>query len=257
LLVSPLGFLRSLLTFACIGVPLIWLGAETGRGIGSLLAHAGLSILYFVWTFKVLGRFADAGRASNWYWFPFCISATILALLALRYKFVNGYEALALFLLIQGPLALLPSDRTIERPTRAVRAGDKYKKRYFQRHPDTKPMVVGGFAFLVRVVVIVCLWGLLLQVNNASGDDIIRWAVRSGYAALALAWAVNVGARFEDAGLTEAWYASQCVLVVSVASLMPLVVRWVNGYGSLAIFLLIQTPLALLKSPREKVTESC
>jgi hypothetical protein len=212
------------------------------------LAQAGLSILYFVWTFKVFGRFADAGRASNWYWFPFCVIATILAMLPLRYRLVNGYEALGLFLLIQTPMALLPSDLSIERPTRAQSAGDKYKKHYFQRHPDSEPMLVGRLAFLFRVVVIVCLWALLLYVNSVSGDDIIRWAVRCGYGVLAITWVVNVGARFEDIGLTGSWYASQYGLLVSVASLMPLAVRWVDGYGSLAIFLLIQTPLALLKS---------
>ena len=44
------------------------------------------------------------------------------------------------------------------------------------------------------------------------------------------------------------WATRQYFLVVSVASLMPLAVHWVNGYGALAIFVLIQTPIALLLS---------
>ena len=54
--------------------------------------------------------------------------------------------------------------------------------------------------------------------------------------------------RLKDAGWARNDYPFQYFLVVSVASLMPLAVRWVNSYGALAIFFLIQSPTVFLRS---------
>lgn len=246
-LISPVGFLRSLLTLACISLPLIWVESAFGRGIGSLTAHLGYGILYLVWVFKVLGRFADSGRSSNWFWFPFCIAVTIGSVVPTWFKFINHYETLAVFLLIQIPLALLPSIPAPDEPVRPLSAGEKYRERVAQRRKDAKPFVVEPFAFLIRLLVIAGVWALLVLMNTSGGPSLV-WVARGGYFILAFAWIMNATGRLEDAGWAHSWYPSQYCLAVSVTSLMPLAVRWVNGYEALAIFVLVQVPTVFLKS---------
>lgn len=247
LLISPIGFLRSLLTFACISLPLIWLESTFGHGISPLIAHLGYGILYLVWVFKVLGRFADSGRSSNWFWFPFCIAVTIASAVPAWFKFINHYETLAVFLLVQIPLALLPSIPRPDEPVRPLSAGEKYRERVAQRRKDAKPLVVEPFAFLIRLLVIAGVWALLVLMNTSGGPALV-WVARGGYFILAFAWIMNATGRLEDAGWAHSWYPSQYCLAVSVASLMPLAVRWVNGYEALAIFVLVQVPTVFLKS---------
>lgn len=246
LLVGSAGFLRSLLTLACLCLPLIWVKGMVGRSTGTIAVDFGYCVLYIIWTFKVLGRFADSGRSSNWYWLPFCVGVSVVSALPLWFQLINHYEALALFLLIQLPLALLPSDPTSARP----RNHGKRKKRFTTwRGEVVRPLLFGRSSFLLGLLIVAGLWALLIYTESASESaGFFVWLVRLGYFILAVAWMVIAGARFTDAGLDVGWYTSQYFLVVSVASLMPLAVHWVNGYGSLAIFVLIQTPTAFLKS---------
>ena len=258
LLISPVGFLRSLLTFACISLPLLWLESAFGRGIGPLIAHLGYGILYLVWVFKVLGRFADSGRSSNWFWFPFCITVTIASAVPAWFKLINHYETLAVFLLIQIPLVFLPSKPRPKEPAHPASAGEKYRERVARRQKGAMPLVVEPFAFLRRLLVIACLCALLILMS-ASGGPTLVWIARCGYFILPFTWIMNATGRLQDAGLAHSWYPSQYCLAVSVASLMPLAVRWVNAYEALAIFAIVQIPTVFLKSkpkPEEPLPES-
>jgi hypothetical protein len=248
LLIGPVGFLRSLLTFACIGLPLIWLEGLFGRGLGAFVAYLGYSILYFVWLFKVFGRFADSGRSSNWYWFPFCITVSIVPLLPFWYKLINRYEALAMFLLIQVPLALMRSEVRPEEPAQPQKTQTEYRKNLELKRKNAKPFMVGPFAFVIRLLVIACLWVPLIYMENASGNGPGKWFSFCGYFILSFAWIMNAAGRFTDANWAFGWHTSQYCLVVSVASLMPVAVHWINGYEALAIFVLIQLPTVLLQS---------
>jgi hypothetical protein len=111
---------------------------------------------------------------------------------------------------------------------------------------------------LRRVLVIAFICAPLVYMDGASNHEIGTWIARIGYFILSFAWIMNVTGRFDDAGWTRMWCGSQYILVVSVASLMPLAVHWVSGYGALAIFVLIQTPMAFLRSkprPEEPLSE--
>jgi hypothetical protein len=248
LLVGPIGFLRTLLTFACILFPLILLEKSSGRGIGAPIAHLGYGIVYLVWLLKVLGRFADSGRPSTWYWFPYCIVASIVSVLPLWYRLFNEYEALGLFLLIQVPLALLPSKRMPEEQSPPQKVLIGYKRDVELKARSVQPLLVGTRVFLLRLMVITSLCALLIYIESESSDEIVLWFERIGYFVLGVAWMVNANGRLQDAGWAHTWYPSQYFLVVSVASLMPLAVHWVNGYGALAIFVLIQIPILFLPS---------
>jgi hypothetical protein len=173
---------------------------------------------------------------------------TFASLLPLWWRVINRYEALALFLVIQTPLALLYSKNPHKKTIRKNRRIDEYRKRVAQRWGNPKPAITGPFAFLLRVLVIAALWALFLFWENTSGDPIVRWLARSLYFILASAWIMNVSGRANDAGLAEGWYGSQYALVVCVASFMPLAFHWVDAYGALAIFVLIQIPTMFLRS---------
>ncbi|MGB9152569.1 MAG: hypothetical protein WCD70_05730, partial [Alphaproteobacteria bacterium] len=154
-------------------------------------------------------------------------------------KLINGYEVLALCLLVQLPLAFLPSKPN---STFSERSKEGNKRITTWHGREIKPLLVGPFAFLGRVFLIALLGAFLIYMDGASNGEIGTWAARIGYLTLTFAWLMNVQGRFEDAGLVGGWRGSQYALVVSVASLMPLAVHWVNGYRALATFALIQIP---------------
>ena len=277
-LVSPVGFLRSLLTLACLWIPLIWLEDASGQGAGMWIARFGYSIPSIVWLCIVLGRLDDAGRSPLkryvyfaigtisligmlrlWHWFSFPNTAHIASTLPPWLRLINGYEKLALFLLIQVPLALLPS---VPKPPKILAEINRRKEDLNKRMPVVKTneqALCGPFKYLCIVLVLACLCVPLTFVDRASGGSIGSWIARLGYLILSFVWLTFANGRLEDAGWAHSGYPQQFFLVVSVISLMPLAIHWVNGYGALAIFILIQTPIALLKSkprPEEPLTES-
>jgi hypothetical protein len=67
LCIGQVSFLRALLSFACLGIPVIWVRESIIQPVGPLISTVGIGILYFVWLFKVLGRLADSGRTANFY----------------------------------------------------------------------------------------------------------------------------------------------------------------------------------------------
>lgn len=249
MLVDQVGFLRSLVTFGCLGFPLIWLEMSPGIKWGALIFDVGFAVLCFVWAMKVLGRFADWGKAANWYWLVFCIAAMSVAELPLRFKVFNQYEALLFFLVIQLPLASLSSDPHIVRPTRKKLWGERDTERYLKEHPNAKRFTVRQYSFLRRLVVIAVFWAVLIYFQTAAGsDEIALFFVSCGYFVVGFAWIMTASGRFTDAGLAHSWDTLQFFLVVSIASLMPLLVHWVNGYEALAIFFFIQIPMVIFPS---------
>jgi hypothetical protein len=275
-LVSPVGFLRSLLTFACIWLPLICLEDASGQGSGVWIARFGYSILSIVWFFKVLGRlddagrlprarygyfvtgfvllisilrqFGHAGRSPQWRMFPFSYAVPIASMLLSWLMLINGYEKVALFLLIQIPLAFLPSRPKPPELLAEINRREEDLKKLVPVARTNELALSGPFEYLRVVFVIACLWVLLIYMDDAFGGSVGSWIARLGYLILGFFWLTFANGRFEDAGWSHSQYPAQFGLVISVASLMPLAVHWVNGYGALAIFVLIQTPTVFLRS---------
>lgn len=103
-------------------------------------------------------------------------------------------------------------------------------------------------AFLVALTILSALSLPLIYLDGISGQGLGVWFARLGYAVLGFFWLGISIQRLSDAGWAYGFYPIQYLLAVAGASLMPLAFRWVNGYGALAIFFLIQTPIVLLKS---------
>lgn len=269
---GPIGFLRSLLTLGCLWLPLIFLRSSSQLGVKVWMARIGYLILALVWLIQILRRLEDAGypllgRA-------FTLTVGLLMTRALRplswgpsrgsfdpnnglmrfmptlppwINLINGYEMLSLFLLIQTPLALLPSKPRQHEPP--PRRKNKYGKQLVEWRKTHEPFLVDRFAFLRRLLVIATLWLPLIYVDSVSDGRIGTWIARLGYFVLTFAWLMNSDGRLKDAGRGPADHWQYC-LVISVAALMPLAVHWVNGYEALAIFVLIQIPIVFPKSKR-------
>jgi hypothetical protein len=285
LLVSPLGFLRGLLTLACFWLPLIWLDEGSGGSdVRVWIARFGYALLSVVWLFMALGRLGDAGRLPraryaylviglllpvgllDAYWhggaqlrdaFPFLKEAA--SALTQSLSSINGYWRLAVFLLIQTPLALFPSGSRLPEPIIESRNAEGTAKDAVPVAPTNELALSGPLKYLFILVAIASTGAPLVYIDGASGGGVGSWIARIGYLILALIWLTFANGRLEDAGWAHSQYPAQFDLVVSVASLMPLAFRWVNGYGALAIFVLVQTPTVFLKSkpkPKEPSLES-
>ncbi|MFY9853790.1 MAG: hypothetical protein WAK26_07940 [Terracidiphilus sp.] len=258
LLVGPVGYLYLLLTFACIWLPLVWLEDTSADQLQTLIAHLGYFIMGLVWVFTVLGRFEDSGRASDVYGVPYCIIVPVLSMLPLWRGLINGYETLALFVLIQVPLALLRSKPTAEEPVLQNNCENEASKVHAPPAKTNELTLCGPFEYLRILFVIACFSIPLIYMDDASGGSVGSWIARLGYLILGFFWLTFANGRLEDAGWTRRNSTVQFGLVVCAASLMPLAFHWVSGYGSLAIFVVIQTPTALLRSkpkPEEPLSE--
>lgn len=273
---NPVSFLRSLLTLGCLWLPLVWLESASGGGIGVWFARFGYCILSLVWFFVLIGRLNDAGRlprkrygflltglvlligmlgrilGKGWsarpHGFLFSSAAGFAASLEAWLRHVSGYEIFAVFLLVQVPLALSPSK---PKPYAPAPESDHAGRRPKRRTPDVKInelALCGPLEFLRFLLAIALLWIPLIYIDHASGGGIGSWIARFGYLILAAFWMTFANGRFVDAGMGHGQYSSQYILVVATASLMPLALRWVNGYGALTIFALIQVPTVLLRS---------
>jgi hypothetical protein len=277
--ISPVSFLRSLLTLACLWLPLICLENASGGGTGIWFARFGYCILSLIWFYVLVGRLDDAGRLPRKRYgfiliglvllagllFPahgegwsahlhsslLSRAASFLYLLRVLLRCLNGYEILALFLVIQVPLALLPSKPM---PPELLAEINRRKDDLNKKMPVvkiSKSSLCGPFEYLRILMVITCFWIPLIYLDNVSSGSVGSWIARIGYLILGCFWLIFANGRIEDAGWSHSQYPAQFALVVSVVSLMPLAFHWVNGYGALAIFVLIQTPTALLRSKRK------
>jgi hypothetical protein len=279
-LVNRIGFLRSLITLACLWLPLIWLENLSGNHLGAWLARLCYCILCVVWAIKVIGRLKDAGKAPSvrqlllvivfalfiglmshlqlqmWtQWRESFLVFNTAVFLSQWLIHLNGYEKLGLFFLVQIPLAFLRS-----KPTKTASFPEHLGT---QRNPGQRGNVVktnvlalcGPFEYIRILLVIAGVCIPLIYMDYASNNGIGSWIARSGYAILAFFWLTFAHGRLKDAGWAHDEYPSQYFLVVSVVSSMPIAVHWVSGYGALAIFFIVQIPTAFLKSvplPEEK-----
>jgi hypothetical protein len=282
---DSVSFLRSLLTLGCFWFPLICLESSSGGGIGVWFARFGYCILSLVWFFVLIGRLNDAGRLPHKR-YGFLLTGLVLligllnhilgeewsthlhsllssaaffaSLLGAWLKYLNGYEILALFLFVQIPLAFLPSNPRPQEPIPANVAEGKSKRR--APAAKTNELALSGpFEYLRILLVIGCLCIPLVYMDDASGGSVGSWIARLGYLILGFFWLIFANGRLEDAGWAHSWYPSQYALVVSVASLLPLAVHWINGYEAVAIFVLIQIPTVFLRSkpvPEEPLPSS-
>lgn len=267
--VGRIGFLRALLTLVCLWLPLIRLEDISANHLGAWFARLGYVILCIAWAVKAIGRLEDAGKpptvrqglavigfflflgllrhvdlsqsSQRWRDFPiFMIPSTLMQWLSE----LNGYEKLGLFLAIQVPLACLPSTPLQTR----VDFGNARAQKTAGPSKTNVLALCGPFEYLRILLVISAFCIPLIYMDHVSQNGVGSWIARVGYAVLAFFWLTFAHGRLKDAGWAHSEYPSQYFLVVSVGSLMPFALHWVNGYGALAIFVILQIPMIFLKS---------
>jgi hypothetical protein len=169
----------------------------------------------------------------------------IAAIFSQWFIHLNGYEQLGLFLAIQIPIVSLSS-----KSTSSSRSNNSLREATLPlRTAKTNVLSLCGPAEFMRILFVIAVVSIpLIYMDRASDNGIGSWVARFGYALLAVSWMIFAHGRFKDAGWAHSEYPSQYFLVVLVASLMPMVVHWVNAYGALSIFVVLQIPTALMKS---------
>lgn len=274
--IEPISFLRSILTIACLWCPLILLGGLSPQEVWIWIARIGYFILSIIWLVKLLGRLEDIGWLSPSFFAYLSVGAILLFRIVRRMgrdgaifdgahiafssmpwlRFINGYGVLAVVLLIQVPLVFFPSKCGNTEPTPRQKTESRFGRILAERRRTRKRFLVRPVVFLRRLLVLVLFWLPLIYLDDMSKGGGGTWGARIGYFILVYAWMMNAQGLFEEAGLVDGWYGAQYCLVVSIVALMPLAVHWVNGYGALAIFVLIQVPTVFLKSrPKRKDPE--
>jgi uncharacterized membrane protein YhaH (DUF805 family) len=186
------------------------------------------------------GRLQDA-RLPDWIDWPaflLWLFSAFFFFLWNRYS-VIGLVLFALMVILGGviPSKLIPAeildDEKVEPPTRTF--------------PER--LMLGPIEFLRSLLTIGCLWLPLIWLEDTFTDDLGLLIARAGYFVLGFVWLINTIRRFEDAGRSSQWYGL-FYLSIPIVAMVPLWLRLINGYESLLLFVLIQLPLAMLRSKR-------
>lgn len=125
--VSPSTFLGALFTLVLLWLPLTYLDDFSGRGFWVWIARLGYAILGFFWFGFAASRFNDAGLP-NGKGFLCLIAITTASLLPLKLNLTNGYESLAIFVLIQLPIVFLRSKPVPEKPLQQSAGSEEGEK---------------------------------------------------------------------------------------------------------------------------------
>jgi hypothetical protein len=205
-----------------------------------------------------IGRLLDA-KLSVLYIFPITfiwIFSTVTFMFGLHY-WPFGLALFVFMLIMGGILPINPApvrigfvDKGEEQSSDTDTSNDKVKRRQF--NPGSP------LAFLIILIILASLWLPLIYLDDISGHGAGVWIARVGYAILGFFWISLSVNRFKDAGLLDGRFFPY-LIAVSAVSLLPLIFNLTNGYESLAIFVLIQTPITLLRSkpsPEEPLEET-
>lgn len=270
LLVGRYKFLWNILILACLWGVLMKIEDASVDGVGVFVASLGYLALASVWMMQAHCRFEDAGKANNFNTTQYLLTVSFLTFMPQAFSWINRYEAIALFVIVQVPTVLMRSapkpkvllpeiagpDLNSDEGTPEEEAKEYLPVRA-ERQYQGEP--IGPTSYLLVLLLLACIWLLPIFIEDASGQGLGVWIARLGYCVLGFLWFGVTILRFKDAGFQTGSYPTQYCVIVALASLTPLVFHWVNGYGALGIFYLIQIPTVLLHSkplPDEPFPES-
>jgi hypothetical protein len=249
------------------------LRAKTNSEIEALVLGLFSLFLGFVW-FILLKMRLDESGLSHWHknTFLFVLAACFLPY---AYRLIDFRQALALFVVLQIPLLFIRNkqaptefatdsvnpepvpdpvspEATFNEASPEVTMGgamlaDEETPCPVQDEDRPNRKQIGPWGFLYGLSMIACFWLVLIRLDDVSGYGLGVWVARMGYAVLSFFWFGLAGSRFKDAGLFDGRFGLYWIAVSGV-SLLPLMLGFTNGYESLAIFVLIQIPMAFLRS---------
>ncbi len=245
--IGRLTFLLNLTIVAalCLGAQLLIQAHPDNDRLESVVKF-GMVVPGAFWIWSVLRRLKDAGLP-RWLFLPYSVAVFVVCAGAHLRRILDGQETMAFFFLLQIPTVLFPSRPTPAGPSRqsgtfAGASGASYSE---YRTP------VGRFQFVLRVVMIGAIFAALLQLAREAGPGVVAWEMRAGIVFFAFVWILSVEGRVMDAGL-PGWVSIAYCLTVPGVSALPHFLKIFNLDVALVVFVVLQLPTLLFKSPAQR-----
>jgi hypothetical protein len=216
--------------------------AESHRA--QLAVAYGFVILGVFWLRSLESRLMDAG-APRWCFWPYFLIVFTGCLAAHGLKITNSLETLALFLVVQLPLALWPG-----KPAQnGILPESDNVSASRPRRPSRRVTPLGAFEFAVYVLLVAGLWYVLhLLRGDVSGMAMarnLRYALDAGSGLLCVLWIFSVRGRLTSLGRTR-WTLAFCSIVL-IPCLLLFALRVISFSHALLLFVALQIPVVLLR----------
>jgi hypothetical protein len=227
----------------CGGVMYLLRGHTESRHL--LLAAAfGLVVLGVFWTRSLEHRLMDMGWPRWCFWpcfltiFTACFGAHVL-------KIVGGPETLALFIILQIPLAAWPS-----KPSRGESVNKAADLSALQTGKAARKITpIDALEFAVYVVLIAGLWAVLHllrgDVSGMAHSRALKLALDAGSGVLCVLWIFCVRGRLKALGAAR-WTLVFCSIVL-IPCLLLFAERVINFPHALVLFVALQIPAVLVR----------
>jgi hypothetical protein len=199
-----------------------------------------LIILAVIWLRLLERRLEDAGLP-RWSFWPYFLFVSTVCFGAHAHKTTDGPRTLALFLLLQIPAFLLPSQPAQGEPLPGGAA--QQSARNYPKYLTP----VGPFLFLLRVLLIAAFSAAFLHLAQRIGPGIARGEIFFALAILGFVWIYNVEGRVLDAQLPS-WTSALYCMIEPAASVLPVLLHDLSPRIVLALFVVLQIPTFFLQS---------
>lgn len=236
-----LGFLLSSVFVAVLcGVALHLLSAHAGSHRAMMAAGYGFVILGVFWLRSLESRLMDTG-APRWCFWPYFLIVFTGCLAVQGLKITNSLETLALFLVLQLPLAFWPG--------KPAQTGILSESANLPASRPSRVTPLGAFEFAVYLLLIAGLWYVLhLLRGDVSGMAMarnLRHALDAGSGLLCVLWIFSVRGRLKALGWTR-WTLTFCSIVL-IPCLLLFALREISFQHALVLFVALQIPVVLIR----------
>jgi hypothetical protein len=216
--------------------------AESHRALAAVAY--GFVILGVFWLRSLESRLMDAG-APRWCFWPYFLIVFTGCLAAHGLKITDSLETLALFLVLQLPLASWPgkpAQTGILSESASLPASRPQK-------PSRRVTPLGAFEFAVYLLLITGLWTVLhLLRGDVSGMAMaqnLRYALDAASGLLCVLWIFSARGRLKALGWTR-WTLTFCSIVLIPCSLL-FALRVISFPHALVLFVALQIPVILIR----------
>jgi hypothetical protein len=172
--------------------------------------------------------------------FTGCLGAHVLDL-------TNSLQTLVLFLLLQLPAVLFPSERPL--PHGVVVEGASSRSISQANKPGRPVTSLGAVEFAIYLVLIAGLWAVLHllrgDVTGISGARAFKLALDAGSGIVCILWIFSVRGRLKALGRMR-WTLYFCFVVLALC-VLPFAFRGITFQHALVLFAVLQLPIAVLR----------
>jgi hypothetical protein len=236
--------LSSVLIAMLCGGALYLLRTHAGNRHLLLAVAYGLVVLSVFWLRSLERRLMDMGWPRWCFWpcfltiFTACLGTHVL-------KIIEGPETLALFIVLQIPLAVWPAKPA---PSELLTEGANSSASNAGK-PARKVTPIDALEFAVYVLLIAGLLHVLhllrIDVNGMAHSRAMKLALDAGSGLLCVMWVFSVRGRLKALGQIR-WTLVFCSVVL-IPCLLLFALRVVNFPHALVLFVILQIPAVLIR----------